>query len=255
MDGLRDKVMVVAGGATGIGAAAAKRLGAEGASVLIGDINVKGAEQTAGEIADAGGTAESFAFDIADIAGCRALIEAAVHRWGRLDGLYNAAADLSRETLGRDSTVVDIPLDVLRRTIDVDLIGYFHTSRFAIPALIEAGGGSIVHTTSAVTGGYHVMPAYAAAKNGVIALSRHIAVAYGKQGVRSNAIDPGITMTQNQRDMVPDEEREALLPLLRASRYPEPEEIASVVAFLLSDEAPQINGQTFPVNPMPWGAK
>lgn len=255
MNGLKDKIVVIAGGATGIGQAAAKRLGSEGAKVLVGDLNESGAKQTAAEITDAGGVAESFAFDISDEAGCRDLIAAAKGHWGAVHGLYNAAADLSPQTLGRDSTVVDIPIEVLRRTLDVNLIGYFFTSRYAIPAMIESGGGSVVHTTSGTTAGHWEFPAYAAAKNAVIALSRHIAVAYGKQGVRSNAIDPGITMTQNQRDSVTDEEREMLLGMVRANRYGEPEEIAAVVAFLISEEAPWINGQTLPVNSMPWGAK
>lgn len=255
MNGLKDKVVIVAGGATGIGQAAAKRLGSEGAKVLIGDLNHAGATQTAAEIVDAGGTAEAFAFDISKESDCRDLVEAAKDHWGAVHGLYNAAADLSRETLGRDKDVVTIPIEVLRRTLDVNLIGYFFTSRFAVPAIVESGGGSIVHTTSGTTAGHWEFPAYAAAKNGVIALSRHIAVAFGKQGVRSNAIDPGITMTQNQRDSVTDEEREMLMPLVRANRYGEPEEIAAVVAFLISDEAPWINGQTLPVNSMAWGAK
>lgn len=255
MKDLEDKVVIVAGGATGIGQATAKRLGSEGAKVLVGDLNAAGAEQTAAGITDAGGVAESFTFDISDEGACRDLVAAAKDRWGAVHGLYNVAADLSPQTLGRDSDVVNIPVDVLRRTLDVNLIGYFFTSRFAVPAIIESGGGSIVHTTSGTTAGHYEFPAYAAAKNGVISLSRHIAVAYGKQGVRSNAIDPGITMTQNQLDSVTEEEREGLLPLVRANRYGEPEEIAAVVAFLISGEAPWINGQTLPVNSMPWGAK
>src|SRR6516162_5521552 len=90
----------------------------------------------------------------------------------------------------------------------VNLIGYFYTSRYAIPAMLAGGGGSIVHTTSGVVRGHTRFAAYGAAKGGVIALSRHIATRWGKEGIRSNAIDPGITLTQNLRDMVSDEERQ-----------------------------------------------
>ena len=250
MRGLAEKVIVVAGGATGIGSATAKRLGQEGARVMVGDRNVDGAEKTASAIVEAGGVAEPFAFDISDEQGCRDLIEAAKSRWGAVNGLYNVAADLSQDNLGRDSDVVTLPIDVLRHTLDVNLIGYFFTSRHAIPAMLESGGGGIVHMSSGTTLGYPRMVAYAAAKNGVIALSRHIAARWGKEGIRSNVVDPGLTMTENQLEMFTDEEREAVLGFVRAPRLGQPEEIAAMVAFLLSDECLWINGQTYPTSSM-----
>ena len=92
------------------------------------------------------------------------MLEAAVDRWGGVHGLYNVAADLSRETLGRDGDAVTVPTDVLRRTLDVNLMGFFFTSRYAIPAMLSAGGGSIVHTTSGVVLGMPKFAAYGAAK-------------------------------------------------------------------------------------------
>jgi NAD(P)-dependent dehydrogenase (short-subunit alcohol dehydrogenase family) len=250
MNGLEGKVFVIAGGASGIGAATAKRLGREGARVLVGDLNVNGAEATAHEIEASGGTALPFRFDISDEADCERLIRAAVDQWGSVSGLYNVAADLSQETLGRDGDAVTLSTDVLRRTLSVNLMGFFFTSRYAIPAILAAGGGSIVHTTSGVVLGLPKFAAYGAAKGGVIALSRHIAARWGKENIRSNAIDPGVTLTENQREMVTDEERAGMMMAVRAPRFGEPDEIAAMVAFLLSDEARWINGQVYPVSSM-----
>ena len=246
--GLKDRVVIVAGGASGIGAASAKRLGEEGARVVVGDLNFPGAEATAKEIVAAGGTAVGFAFDLADEVSCGALIAEAVGRWGALHGLFNCGADLSTETLGRDSDVVSMPLEVVERTLRVNLIGYFLTARHAIPAILEAGGGSIVNMTSGVVLGQPKFGAYGMAKGGVIALSRHIAARWGKEGVRCNALDPGITLTDNQRTMVTDDHREHAMRAIRSPRFGEPREIAAMVAFLLSEEAPWINGQTYAVS-------
>ncbi|MGX1163651.1 NAD(P)-dependent dehydrogenase (short-subunit alcohol dehydrogenase family) [Arthrobacter sp. SLBN-100] len=250
MHGLQDKVIVVAGGANGLGAATAERLGKEGARVLVGDLDGDGAARTTKSIIDAGGIAEAFAFDIADEESCRDLMTAATDRWDRIDGLYNVAADLSPGNLGRDSDVVSLPLDVLKHTIEVNLFGYFNTSRHAIPAMLDSGGGSIVHMTSGVVLGLPMFAAYGASKGGIIALSRHIAARWGKDGIRSNAVDPGITLTENQMASVPEELRDSILPTVRAPRYGEPAEIAAMVAFLFSDETQWINGQTYAVSSM-----
>jgi NAD(P)-dependent dehydrogenase (short-subunit alcohol dehydrogenase family) len=250
MKGLQEKVVIVAGGATGIGAAASRRLGEEGSKVMVGDLNIAGAEAVADDINAAGGTAESFKFDISNEDDCRGLIQAAVDRWGAVQGLYNVAADLSQDNLGRDTDVVTVPIDVVRHTFDVNLMGFFFTSRHAIPAMLESGGGSIVHTTSAVVLGFPVFVAYGASKGGVIALSRHIAARWGKEGIRSNAIDPGITLTENQLEMVTDEQREEILPAVKSSDFGKPENVAASAVFLLSEDAAWINGQTYPVSSM-----
>ena len=248
MKGLNEKVIVVAGGASGIGAATAQRLGKEGARVLVGDIRLAGAEQTAAAVVAAGGVAEPFEFDISDEPSCAALIAHAKQQWGTIHGLFNVAADLSKENLGRDTDVVTVPLDVLERTLRVNLMGYFFTARHAIPAMLEAGGGSIVHTTSGVVLGIDRFCAYGAAKGGVIALSRHIARRWGKEGVRSNAIDPGITLTDNQLESVSDEHRAQMLPFVRSPRFGEPHEIAAMVAFVAGPESSYITGSNLTVD-------
>ncbi len=250
MKGLKQKVVIIAGGASGIGAAAARRLSEEGANVLIGDINMAGSEQTVADIVSNGGKAQAVRCDLADEPSCAELINHAQLKMGGVHGLFNVAADLSQDTLAQDTNAVTIPLDVLERTLKVNLMGYFYTVRHAIPAMLAAGGGSIINTTSGVVLGQEKFCAYGAAKAGVIALTRHIATTWGKQKIRANAIDPGIVLTENQIQSNTDEERAHILPFVNAPNFGEPDDIASMIAYLLSDESKWINGQTYVVSSM-----
>ncbi len=246
MRGLNDKVIVVAGGATGIGAATSKRLAEEGARVVVGDINVEAAKATAVAI-----DGRHLRFDITSEADCKALVELAVTEFGGLDGVFTVAADTSKETLGRDSEsdLLTVPLDVWQRTLDVNLTGTFLMTRSALPALLSRGGGSIVNTLSGlVFYGSPVRPAYLASKGALIALTRHVATRWGKEGIRCNAVAPGFVMTEQVEHNVPQEERDMVLASNRSTRHGRPDDIAASVAFLLSDDAEWINGQTHLVN-------
>jgi NAD(P)-dependent dehydrogenase (short-subunit alcohol dehydrogenase family) len=246
MRGLKDKVIVVAGGATGIGAATSQRLAEEGANVVVGDINAAAAQATAEAI---GG--RHLRFDITSEDECKMLVEFAVSEFGGLDGLFTVAADTSKETLGQDSEsdLLTVPLDVWQRTLDVNLTGTFLMTRSALPALLAGGGGSMVNTLSGlVFYGSPVRPAYLASKSALIALTRHIATRWGKEGIRCNAVAPGFVMTEQVAHNVPQEERDMVLASNRSPRHGRPEDIASAVAFLLSDDAEWINGQMHLVN-------
>jgi len=246
MQGLNDKVIVVAGGATGIGAATSKRLAEEGAKVVVGDINVDAAKATADAI-----DGRHLRFDITSEADCKALVELAVTEFGGLDGVFTVAADTSKETLGRDSEsdLLTVPLDVWQRTLDVNLTGTFLMTRSALPALLSRGGGSIVNTLSGlVFYGSPVRPAYLASKSALIALTRHVATRWGKEGIRCNAVAPGFVMTEQVAHNVPQEERDMVLASNRSTRHGRPEDIAASVSFLLSDDAEWINGQMHLVN-------
>lgn len=249
MKGLHDKVVVVAGGATGIGAGCARRLAEAGAIVVVGDLDGAGAEKTAAEIRDAGGVASSARFDIAVDDSVGALIDGAVAEYGHLHGVHVNAADLSPGTIGRDTDIVDIDLAVWDRTMTVNLRGHMLTARHAMPHLLAAGGGGIVFTSSAdsLTGDPH-RPAYAASKAGVNSLARHISSRWGKQGIRANAVLPGLVLTGALRADGAAEIREHALAIGRSPRLGQPEDIAAMVALLLSDEGAWITGQTIEVN-------
>ena len=246
MRGLNDKVIIVAGGATGIGAATSRRLAEEGASVVVGDINAEAAEQTAEAI---GG--RHLRFDITSERDCQALVDFAVKEFGGLDGLFTVAADTSKETLGRDSEadLLTVPLDVWQRTLEVNLTGTFLMTRSALPALLERGRGSIVNTLSGlIFYGSPIRPAYLASKGALVALTRHVATRWGKEGIRCNAVAPGFVMTEQVAHNVPQEERDQVLAANSSTRHGLPEDIAATVSFLLSDDADWINGQMHLVN-------
>jgi NAD(P)-dependent dehydrogenase (short-subunit alcohol dehydrogenase family) len=249
MRGLQGKAVVVAGGATGIGAASAHRLAAEGARVVVGDLNREGAEATAQSIRDDGGDARPFEFDIADEASAGELFHFATTEFGGIDGLFNVAADLSAETLGRDTNLLDMPLEVWQRTLAVNLTGYLYTMRHALPALLERGGGAIVNTISGlVLNGDPERPAYGASKGAVVTLTLHVASRWGKEGVRCNAVAPGMVLTDHSLRHFTPEQREAVMARVRSPRLGRAEDLAAMVTLLMSRDGEWINGQVIAVN-------
>lgn len=248
MEGLTDKVIVFAG-AGGIATATAELLGAGGAHVVVGDIVLESAERTVKAATDAGGDGIATTLDMSDEAQVEALIALAIEKYGRLDGVFNVAANINPAEVAKDTNVVDIDLAAWQRTIDVNLTGYLLMMRHAIPHLIAAGGGSIVNTSSeAVYAGMEDKIAYAATKAGVTALTRHVARKYGKQGVRSNAVSPGLVLTAQTEANLPEEFRETILAMTPAPRNGKPSDIGHTVAFLLSDAAEWTTGQVISVN-------
>lgn len=246
MRGLKDKTFVVAGGATGIGAATAERLAGEGASVAIGDINIAGATATAQRIAQSGGRAVAIEFDLADEASVQHLVEATVAKFGAIHGLHNVGADLSEHNLGRDTTILDTGMDVWLRTLDVNLLGYVRTIRAVLPHLLEEGGGSIVNTSSgAALGSDPSHVAYGASKAAVNHLTRHVAVNWGKHNVRSNGVMPGLVMGETQERQNDLQLQQAFLMFGKTSRLGKPDDVAAITTFLLSDEAEWITGQVW----------
>jgi NAD(P)-dependent dehydrogenase (short-subunit alcohol dehydrogenase family) len=246
MRGVRDKTFLIAGGATGIGAATAERLAAEGASVAIGDINIAGATAAAQRIADSGGRAIAVEFDLSDEGSVRKLVDATIAEFGAIHGLHNVGADLSEDNLGRDTTILDTGMDVWLRTLDVNLLGYVRTIRAVLPHLLEQGGGSIVNTSSGAALGTdpsHV--AYGASKAAVNHLTRHVAVNWGKDNIRSNGVMPGLVMGETQERQNDLQLQQAFLMFGKTSRLGRPDDLAAVTTFLLSDEAEWITGQVW----------
>lgn len=246
MRGLTDKTFLVAGGATGIGAATAKRLAAEGASVAIGDNNIAGATATAEQIAASGGRAIAIEFDLADERSVQRLVQTTITEFGALHGLHNVGADLSEDNLGRDSTILDTGMDVWHRTLDVNLLGYVRTIRAVLPHLLDHGGGSIVNTSSgAALGSDPAHVAYGASKAAVNHLTRHVAVHWGKHNIRSNGVMPGLVMGETQERQNDLALQQAFLTFGKTTRLGKPDDLAAISTFLLSDEAEWITGQVW----------
>ncbi|GAB1816427.1 SDR family NAD(P)-dependent oxidoreductase [Mycobacterium sp. MUNTM1] len=246
--GLAGKVAIVAGGATGLGAATAARLGEEGCRVVVGDVAVDAARRTAERIAAAGGTATPVAFDLSDPASVASLIDSAATTYGGVDLLFNVGADMS--TIRADTDVVDIDFDVWDRVMTVNLRGYVAVMKYAIPHMLNRGGGAIVNMSSAAAfQGEPARPAYATAKAGIGALTRHVASRWGKDNIRCNAVAPGFTATETIRSVPqwPDLQA-AALKRIRGPRVGDPGDVAALVAFLLSAEGEWINGQVVNVD-------
>jgi NAD(P)-dependent dehydrogenase (short-subunit alcohol dehydrogenase family) len=247
MRGLRGKVAVIAGGGTGIGAATAVRLAEEGVSVAVGDINIDAAETVATKIIAAGGRAIAVKFDVTDDASVKALVQAAVEAYGGIDLMHANAADLS--LCLKDTDAVDVSLDLFDQTIAVNLRGHLLCTRHAIPALLKRGGGTIVYTSSgAAYVGEPERVSYAISKSGINALMRHVASRWGKDGIRSNAIAPGLVMTDNALQNMPQEAQDHMIQIGRSPRLGRPADIASMVAMLMSDDGDWINGQVISID-------
>jgi NAD(P)-dependent dehydrogenase (short-subunit alcohol dehydrogenase family) len=247
MRGLEGKVVAIVGAATGIGKATAIRLAEEGAYLVMGDVNVAGIEDVARQVMEAGGKAVAMRCDISDDASVRALVEFAVKTYGGLDCMHANAADLS--VVLSDTNAVDVPLDIFDRTIAVNLRGHLLCTRHAIPELLKRGGGSIVYTSSAAAfAGEPERVSYAVSKSGINALMRHVASRWGKEGIRANAVAPGLVLTEATRTGLTQEMQQMVIAMGRSPRLGKPEDIASMVALLFSDDGDWINGQVLGVD-------
>jgi len=242
---LEGRIAIVTGGAGGIGAATARRLSDEGAAVVVADIDRAAAELVASQI---GGDASAFHFDAGDAASIEALIEATVARYGKLDILHNNAALTRPEVVRSDSTAPQISLEVWDAVMNVNLRGYLVGCKLAIPHMLRSGGGAIVNTASGSgLAGDLSRIAYGTSKAGIMSLTRYVATQHGRQGIRCNAIAPGLIVTESTRSAVPE-----LLSIIArhvlTPRLGKPEDVAALVAFLASDEAGFINGETICCN-------
>jgi NAD(P)-dependent dehydrogenase (short-subunit alcohol dehydrogenase family) len=251
MRGLEEKVIVIAGGGSGIGAATARRLAEEGAHVVVGDIDPSSATATAQAINTSGGRAIAVEFDIADPAAVEHLRDRAVEEFGGLDGWHNNAASITDDTMGRDlvDDAVTLPIDAWDGTFSVNLRGFWLGIRAAVPALVERGGGAIVNTASdAAFHGAPNLAAYSSSKAGMLALTRHVAARWGKDGVRCNVVSPGVVLTEALLEAFDQTMLDRALAVTNAPRLGRPEDIAATVTFLMSDDGSWINGQALSVN-------
>ncbi|MDE0056710.1 MAG: SDR family oxidoreductase [Defluviicoccus sp.] len=240
MGRLEGKVAVVTAAAGGIAGASARRFAAEGARVLVCDIDMDGAGKTVRDIAAAGGTAEARHCDVADPESASAAVEAAVRAFGAVHVLMNGAA--IREPV---ANVVELDLADWERAMRVNLTGIFLMCKYAIPRIAEAGGGSVINVASQL--GSVVVPdrpAYVTSKAAVIQLSKSMALDFAKDKVRVNSLSPGATETGRLLAHYGTMEavRRALTPLHPIGRLGRPEDLADAALYLATDESAFVTG-------------
>ncbi len=238
---LTGRVAIVTGGAGGLGSATVERLAAEGAKVVVADINEAGAKAIAKKQGD---PAIAIRYDARDNASVQAMIEGTVAHFGRIDILCNNAALLTPETLASDTTATEIPLETWDAVMAVNVRSHLVASRCAIPHMIRVGKGSIINIASGSgLAGDVARIAYGTSKAALMSLTRYVATQYGKQGVRCNAIAPGLILTETAKMATPE-----LLELMShhtlTPQLGEPRDVAALAAFLASDDAAYITGQT-----------
>jgi len=244
------RVAIVTGGAGNIGAATARLLAAEGARVTVADVSLDRAEAVVAQIDAAGGTARAHGVDVADAAQVEAMIAATVAEYGGLDLLHNNAAAIDENA--NDQDLVTMNLETWDRVLAVNLTGPMLGCRFAIPRMIERGGGVIVNTASAAAFyGSTSLAAYGTTKAGIVALTRYVATAYASHGIRCNAVAPGVVVARAVQEAAAGDHASRLARYVDAhltGRLGYPEEIAAAVAYLASDDAAFVTGETLRVD-------
>jgi NAD(P)-dependent dehydrogenase (short-subunit alcohol dehydrogenase family) len=246
----RAQIAVVTGAGAGIGAAAARALATAGVNVAVTDINVENAACVATTIVADGGTATSYGLDVADESQWKACIEAVTHTQGPVSILVGNAAITTPDVLGQDLGVLDLDMQLWDRVIGVNLRGNVLGCRAVLPGMRAAGGGSIVLTSSILS----IQPglgrsAYSITKAGINGLARSVSASYGRDGIRCNAVAPGYVLTDAMLSgLIPEERLQQLSATSALGRMATPHEVGAVIAFLASDAASYITGQTIIVD-------
>jgi NAD(P)-dependent dehydrogenase (short-subunit alcohol dehydrogenase family) len=246
-DRVSGKRALAIGCAQGFGAVTAQLLAAEGAAVLVADIDAEKCENVADQIRRAGGDATAQPVDIGDEAAVEELVEVAVSRLGGLDIVFNNAAVLGSPDGADDALrpVLEIDTAVWDTTMRVNLRGPWLVCKHAIPHMVRDGGGSIINTASlAATAIMAVSGAYSVSKGGLNTLSQVIATQYGRQGIRCNAINPGLIETRH----LPEEYGAVIVRHNLVPRLGVASDIAALVLFLASDESGYITGQSLTID-------
>jgi NAD(P)-dependent dehydrogenase (short-subunit alcohol dehydrogenase family) len=239
---LAGKVAFITGAGTGIGRATAILFAREGARVAIAEIDAASGEETAHL---AGNGAIAIPTDVTEPESLERAIRSAVDKFGGLHILHNNAGG----STAADNTAVEAPLDEFWRAIKLDLYGTFLGCRFGIPAIAKSGGGTVINMSSNVAlMGVPGRDCYTAAKGGIAAITRSLAVAYAPQKVRVNAIAPSATMTARVKRLVAGNTALQKLADSHLLGFIEPEDIANMALYLASDESRLVTGQVLPVD-------
>ena len=248
-----DKAIIITGAGSGLGAAAAKQVGLEGANLLLVDLNMDGLEQTKKEVLSLNPTSkiELFKADVSDEKQVEAYVAYAKEKFGRIDGFFNNAG-----IEGKQNLTEDFGIDEFNKVVSINLSGVFFGLKYVLKEMKEQGFGSIVNTAS-VGGirGVGNQSGYAASKHGVVGLTRNSAIEYGQFGIQINAIAPGAIMTPmvegSLRQMGGDNWEEVGRGFVQPNpmrRFGRTEEVGHLVAFLLSGDAMFINAAVIPID-------
>lgn len=245
---LDGKVVAITGGGSGIGRAAVGLFAEAGAKLIVGDIDEISAKSAALSVEAAGGEALAVVVDVSDERGVHAMMDAALDRFGRIDGAFNNAG-VPRSA----KPVEELDLEEWHHVMDVNATGVYLCMKHQVRAMWRTGGGAIVNTCSASGSlGQALASDYVASKHAVLGLTRAVSTEYGRTGVRVNAIMPGMVETPMVMERLnhPDFQghREALLDRHSVGRFAQPDDIALVARFLLSDQSRFINGAAIPVD-------
>ena len=244
---LAGKVALITGGAGGIGRETALAFAAEGAGILVVDVNSEAGGETVSLVKEAGGEALYQDADVSKAADCEAMVAAAEENFGRLDILFNNAGIMHPE----DGNAMATEEEIWDLTMNINLKGVFLGCKYGIPAILRAGGGSVINTASfvAVLGAATPQLANTASKGGVLAMTRELAVIHAREKVRVNALCPGPLKTKMLMDFLDTEEKkQRRLVHVPMGRFGEAKEMAQAALYLASDESSYVTGTTFLVD-------
>jgi NAD(P)-dependent dehydrogenase (short-subunit alcohol dehydrogenase family) len=241
MPRLDGKVALITGAGNGMGRVASTLFAQEGARIVVADWSEDGGRETVAAVEDAGGDAAFVKVDVARAEQVEAMVAFTVERFGSLDVLYNNAGIFPAD----DGGVTETPEPTWDRVMEVNLKGVWLGCKYGVPAMLASGGGSIVNVASfvALMGAATAQIAYTASKGGVLAMTREIAVEYGRQGIRANSLCPGPIATPMLEELMSDPARkQRRLVHIPMGRLGQAEELAKAALFLASDESSFMTG-------------
>jgi len=239
---LRDKISIITGSARGIGRATALKFAAEGAHVVVCDLDQTSIDAVVKTITEQGGKASGFVVDVTDRSSIDAMVSAVIAEYGRIDTLVNNAG------IVQDARMINMTDDQFDKVIDVNLKGTYNCTKAVIDAMLMQQSGVILNASSIVgIYGNFGQTNYAASKFGVIGMAKTWAREFGRNGIRANAVCPGMIETDIIKG-IPDKVLQTITDRVPLGRLGKPEEIANTYAFLASDEASFINGAVIEVS-------